>query len=305
MKICPECQSTYTNETLTKCPNDGTELVEESSLNQNSETGVETAALNQTDKTKKTTDKTSSAVDVKSVKSSAPQKSKGNSYLILVVAAVLVLLGVLWWYSQKPKNNGTITAQSKVQNTNGKTTTAPNPTRERKPPTMTDYQVGNAQSPTEAYKMLFAAVKSQETAKIKSMYSKGSIGLAEMQSARSNQPIERVYENGFTETTFVDDFPQMRDERIKDKYGAVEVWNESRKQWDDIPFIFEDGSWKLAIGDAFANTWKTPGKGQAQIEQENANANNPNLMIRKMPSGNANTNGNFRSGGKVTKPKNQ
>jgi hypothetical protein len=305
MKTCPECKSTYTDDTLTKCPTDGAELVEENSLNEDSETSTETVESNKSDKTKeKATTKTSSAVDVKSVKSDAPQKSKGNSYLILVVAVVLVLLGVLWWYSQKPKNN-TTTAQSKITNGNGKTNAVPNPTRERKPPTMTDYPVGNAQSPTEAYKMLFAAVKSQDTAKIKSMYSKGSIGLAETQAARSNQPIERVYENGFTETTFVDDFPKMRDERIKDQYGAVEVWNEMRKQWDDIPFIFEDGSWKLAIGDAFANTWKSPGKGQAVIEQENANANNPNSMIRLNPTGNSNTSGNFRSGGKVTKPKNQ
>jgi hypothetical protein len=183
-------------------------------------------------------------------------------------------------------------------------TNSSNPVPDKKPPTMTDYPVGNAQTPSEAYRMLFAAVKSQDTAKIKSMYSKGSIGLAEMQASRSNQPLERVYENGFTETTFVDNFPQMRDERIKGNYGAVEVWNDKRKQWDDIPFILEDGSWKLAIGDAFGGKWQSPGKGQAVIEQENANANNPN-MIQKLPAGNSNTSGNFKSGGKVTKPKNQ
>src|SRR5438552_2939937 len=68
---------------------------------------------------------------------------------------------------------------------NAKTATnSKNPVPEKKPPTLTDVPVGNAQSPTEAYRMLFAAVKSQDTAKIKSMYSKGSIGLAEMQAGQ-------------------------------------------------------------------------------------------------------------------------
>ena len=53
---------------------------------------------------------------------------------------MLVLLGVLWWYSQKPKNNST-TAQSKISNANGKTNAVPNPTRERKAPTMTDVRM--------------------------------------------------------------------------------------------------------------------------------------------------------------------
>ena len=282
MKTCPKCQSTFTDDTLTKCPEDGAELVAEHSSKKDAKTG-----------------------DVKSVKSTDAQKSKGNFNLILIVGAVVVIIGALWWLAQKPANNSTVKSATntttKANTTKPVTSDVPMP--EKKPPTMTDVPVGNAQTPTEAYKMLFAAVKSQDTAKIKSMYSKGSIGLAEMQAARSNQPIERVYENGFTETTFVDDFPQMRDERIKDNFGAVEVWNAQRKIWEDLPFIFEDGSWKLAIGEAFGGSFKSPGKGMAVIEQENANANNPNAMIQRLP--NANTGGNFRSGGKVTKPKNQ
>lgn len=169
-------------------------------------------------------------------------------------------------------------------------TSSTNP--ETKPPTMTDVPVGNAQTPSEAYRMLFAAVKSQDPAKIKSMLSKGSMGLAEMASGQQKKPVEEIIKNGFTETTFVDNYPQMRDERVKDEFGAVEVWNETRKQWDDIPFIKEDGVWKAAFGDAFGGKWKSPGKGQAIIEQENANAANPNRMIEIKP-----TNGNANFGG--------
>ncbi len=273
MKTCPECKNTYNDDSLTRCPADGTKLIAENSS--------------------KTSNK-------KSVKSSDAQKAKGNSNLILIAAAVLVILGAVWWLSQKPANNSAVNPTAKVQS---KDAINPNSAPDQKPPTLTDVPVGNAQSPTEAYRMLFAAVKSQDSAKIKSMLSKGSMGLAGMASGQQKKPIEEVIKNGFTETTFVDDYPQMRDERIKGNYGAVEVWNESRKQWDDIPFVLEDGSWKLAFGDQFSGSFQSPGKSQGTIEKENANASNPNAMVPKMPASNSNTAGNFRSGGKVTKPK--
>ena len=280
MKTCPECKTAYNDDSLTRCPADGAELVTENSSNKNSKTS-----------------------DVKSVKSSGVQKSKGNFNLILIAAAGLVILGALWWFSQRSATNSP--PVKSATNTTKAANTSTNPVPDAKPPTMTDVPVGNAQSPTEAYRMLFAAVKSQDAAKIKSMLSKGSMGLAEVASGQQKKPIEEIIRNGFTETTFVDNYPQVRDERIKGIFGAVEVWNESRKQWEDLPFVLEDGSWKLAIGDAFANKYVKPGKGQAQIEQENANANNPNAMIPKMPAANSNGSGNFRSGGKVTKPLNQ
>lgn len=177
-----------------------------------------------------------------------------------------------------------------------KTTGNSNAPSAGKLPTMTDVPVGHAETPAQAYKMLFAAVKSQDSAKIKSMMSKGSIGLGEMAASQQKKSLEEVLKNGFTETTFVDDYPQMRDQRIKENFGAIEVWNEQRKKWDDIPFILEDGSWKAAFGDAFGGKWESPGKGQAIIEQENANANNPNAVQMVKPNGNmpANFNGGKR-----------
>jgi len=193
-------------------------------------------------------------------------------------------------------------SQSTTVNAPSATTNSSNPVPENKSPTMTDVPVGNAQSPSEAFKMLFAAVKSQDSAKIKSMLSKGTMGLGEMASGQQKKPIEEVIKNGFTETTFNENYPQMRDERIKDQFGAIEVWNETRKQWDDIPFIWEDGSWKLAVGDAFGGKWKSPGKGQTVIEQENANANNPNLMMQQIPTSNSNISGNITSPRKPKQP---
>lgn len=133
-------------------------------------------------------------------------------------------------------------------------------------------------SPTEAYKALYAAVKSKNTERIKAMMSKKTHAFAEMVAARQNNPIEKVYENGFTATTFAESLPEIRDERVSGEFGAVEVWNAKDKRWEDLGFVFEDGGWKLAIGEMFGGTFKSPGVGRAIKEQEAANALSNNLV---------------------------
>ena len=128
-----------------------------------------------------------------------------------------------------------------------------------------------AQSPTEAYKGLFDAVKAKDTEKIKSYMTQQTLALAQGQAERTKQPVEKVYENGFLATTMTDKLPEIRDERIKDNMGAIEVYNEKSKNWEDTFFMFENGGWKVAVGDAFSGAYKSPGKGKAQLEMEASN----------------------------------
>jgi hypothetical protein len=153
-------------------------------------------------------------------------------------------------------------------------------------------------SPTEAYKQLYAAVKSKDVEKIKAQMTKKTQEFAQMVAARQSSPVEKVFENGFTATTFAESLPEIRDERVNGEFGAVEVWNAKDKRWEDLGFIYEDGSWKLAVGEMFAGTFKSPGVGRATKEQEAANIANGNNMI---PVNTINTNGN--SNVKIIVPK--
>ena len=150
---------------------------------------------------------------------------------------------------------------------------------------------GTNGSPTEAYKQLYAAVKSKDVEKIKAVMSKSTQAFAQMVSARQNTPIEKVFENGFTATTFAESLPEIRDERVKGEFGAIEVWNEKDKRWEDLGFVYEDGAWKLAIGELFGGKFQSPGTGRATKEQEAANALNPsNNMVNALPSNVNNSN---------------
>jgi hypothetical protein len=68
------------------------------------------------------------------------------------------------------------------------------------------------------------------------------------------------------------------------------VWNAKDKRWEDLAFVFEDGAWRLAIGEIFAGTFTSPGKGRAIKEQEAANAMSNNLVPVMPANGNSNTN---------------
>ncbi len=146
---------------------------------------------------------------------------------------------------------------------------------------------GKANTPTEAYQMLFTAVKAKDTEKIKQVISKNTLVLAEAQAQRQKQTLEKTLENGLLATTFSDAMPQIRDERVKDEFGAVEVYNQKESKWDDTFFINEDGGWKLAVGDIFKGSFKMPGKSKAQLEKETSNSS-VNNMIPSAPNINVN-----------------
>lgn len=127
-------------------------------------------------------------------------------------------------------------------------------------------------SPTEAYKALFAAVKAKDTEAIKKTVSTKTIELGKFSMDSFKKGEKEAYEHGFTTTTSAETLPPLRDERIKDNFGALEVWNTKERAWNDVAFVFEDGGWKVAIGDAFFGVYRLPSKGRNEIEKEAANA---------------------------------
>jgi hypothetical protein len=149
-------------------------------------------------------------------------------------------------------------------------------------------------SPTEAYKRLYNAVKSKDTEAIKREMTAKSIEFAKMAAAKNNTPIEKVFENGFTATTFAEKLPEIRDQRIVEDQGAVEVWNSKDSKWEDLPFIREDGIWKFAVGDLFAGSFKTEvvGRGRSFREAEAANAAGKGPIMGSANLGNAVANAN-------------
>lgn len=132
-----------------------------------------------------------------------------------------------------------------------------------------------AQSPTEAYKMLFAAVKAKDTNRIKQMMTKNTIALGQFNADNQKIALEKSLENGLVAPTMAPALSEIRDERIKGNFGAVEVFNQKDNRWEDLPFILEDGGWKLAVGDLFQGKFESPGKSKGDLEREASNTGMP------------------------------
>ncbi len=156
-----------------------------------------------------------------------------------------------------------------------------------------------ADTPTEAYKSMYAAVKAKDNARIQQLMSKNTLTFAGFALEKQKQSLEKVLENGLTATTFAPSLPEIRDERVSGEFGALEVFSQKDNRWEDLPFVLEDGMWKLAVGDSFKGTYKSPGKGQAQTEME---ANNP-MTAAEIPSANTNGNANSKNGAAMDKSK--
>ena len=139
-------------------------------------------------------------------------------------------------------------------------------------------QTAGAQTPTEAFKMLFDAVKAKDTERIKQMMSKATLNFAEGYAQQTKQTVEKALENGFTAPTLAASLPEIRDERVKDNFGAIEVYDQKNKRWEDLPFVKEDEGWKLAVGDVFKGTYKSPGKAKSQFEPNAANTFGSNAV---------------------------
>ena len=150
-------------------------------------------------------------------------------------------------------------------------------------------------TPTAAYTRLFDAVKAKDTEKIKGEMSAMSQEFAQSLAMRQKNPIEKVYENGFTGTTFAAVLPEIRDERILGCWGAIEVKNEKENRWEDLPFVNENGAWRFAVGELFSGEFKSPGKSQDTKDKEAANAMRPVEVPVNMMSNTNTMNANINS----------
>lgn len=114
-------------------------------------------------------------------------------------------------------------------------------------------------SPTEAYKSLYAAVKRKDPAGIKKVLSQATIEFMTAAAQMQKKPFDEAIANGLSESTFSPTLPELCKERVKDNMGGLEV-KRTDGQWEDLPFILENGEWKLAVGDLFKGTYVKPGE---------------------------------------------
>lgn len=100
------------------------------------------------------------------------------------------------------------------------------------------------QKPIDTLQTYTQAIKKKDVAKMKALLSKGSIKMAEEQAKAQSSSVDEVI---LRETLFSPDQKTLkfRNEKIDGENASIEVEN-SFGSFDRIPFIKEDGVWKIA-----------------------------------------------------------
>ncbi|HXG84450.1 MAG TPA: DUF2950 family protein [Pyrinomonadaceae bacterium] len=98
-------------------------------------------------------------------------------------------------------------------------------------------------TPLETLKAYTQAIKKKDTTAMKLLLSSASIKMAEQEAKAQNRTLDDVVKN---ETLFSESQKQLkfRNEKIEGDKATIEVEN-SFGSWDTVPFVKEEGVWKI------------------------------------------------------------
>jgi hypothetical protein len=100
-------------------------------------------------------------------------------------------------------------------------------------------------SPTEVMKALNEASKTKDVAGIKNSVSRGTLSLIEESAKAQNITVDEALtkDNGAN----FKELPEMRNEKIEGDTATIELKNATNNDWETVPFVKEDGVWRLAL----------------------------------------------------------
>lgn len=141
--------------------------------------------------------------------------------------------------SSQPTNTATNSAVNSTANSTTSTNKATVNTAQSAPPKVI------AQSPTDAMKALNEASKTNDAAAIKGLVSKGTLALLEKNAQEKNTTVDELLQRD--ESMPFEDIPEMRNEKITGDKATLEIKNTLSGQYSTVPFVKEDGSWRIAF----------------------------------------------------------
>ena len=112
-------------------------------------------------------------------------------------------------------------------------------------PPPTSNTAASNRSPMETLRALNAASKAKDVSVIKNLVSNGTLQLMEKSAQNQNKSVDEILtaDDGAP----FNELPEMRDEKINGETATVEIKNAVTKEFEKIPFVRENGEWKLAL----------------------------------------------------------
>lgn len=99
-------------------------------------------------------------------------------------------------------------------------------------------------SPTETMKALNDAAKKKDVETIKKLVSKGTIEQLEQSAKENNTTVDELLKKD--EGASFQELPETRNEKINGDEATIEIKNTATNEWVSMPFVRENGVWKIA-----------------------------------------------------------
>jgi hypothetical protein len=100
-------------------------------------------------------------------------------------------------------------------------------------------------SPTETMKALNDAAKKKDAEAIKKLISQGTLDLLEQSAKQQNTSVDELLKRD--EGAPFQELPETRNEKIAGDTATIEIKNNAINDWETMPFIKENGVWKIAL----------------------------------------------------------
>lgn len=135
-------------------------------------------------------------------------------------------------------------------------------------------------SPTDVLKSFAEATKKKDAAAIKKLLSKGTMKMVEDSAKKQNISVDEMLTK--VEEADKNRIPEIRNEKIEGDTATVEVKNDVTGEYDMMPFVKEDGSWKIAL-DVFMNKMLDKIKEESEKPAEKSPASKDDPKTKTAP----------------------
>jgi hypothetical protein len=160
----------------------------------------------------------------------------------VALAALALLAGCKKGDSNANNTNSTASKNTTIT-ANTTTNTAPSPLG-------TPTSTASASTPTEAFRLFIEALKRNDPAAVKSLFSRSTINMMEEEAKREKKSFNDVFNDGFEDArkdAQTADY-ESRNEKIDGDRATLEVNNSKQGGWKTLHFVNE-GGWKISFAD--------------------------------------------------------
>ena len=104
----------------------------------------------------------------------------------------------------------------------------------------------NRSTPTATFKAFYEASNKKDVPGMKKTLSKGTLDMFDKLAKEQNKSTDEMLKS-FDKEDKSEKMPETRSEKINGDTATLEIKNDKTNKWDTLPFVKENGEWKIAL----------------------------------------------------------